>query len=154
LLVAGSGSQLLPCQRLAQQCGDRVQFHSPWNTSDHPEKVLLAADLLVLPTRGQQSLASVPSKLLSYMLSGRPILAAALPNSDLANLIIQSGCGWVVDPDRPDLLAEKVREIKKLESDDLNRLGQLGRSYVLQHFSKDICLPKAINILKDIANGS
>lgn len=153
LLVAGSGSQLLPCQRLAQQCGDRVRFHSPWNTSDHPEKVLLAADLLVLPTRGEQSLASVPSKLLSYMLSGRPILAAALPDSDLANLIIQSGCGWVVAPDRPDLLAEKVREIKQLEPDNLNRLGQLGRNFVLQNLSKDICLPKVINILRDIANG-
>lgn len=150
LLIAGSGSQLASCQRAAQTFADRVRFHSPWDISRHPE-VLLAADLLVLPTLGEQSLASVPSKLLSYMLSGRPVLAAALPESDLADLIERVGCGWVVEPDRPDLLAEKVQSIRQLGPDELNRRGQSGRAYVLQHLTKEVCLPRVIKILEDAA---
>ena len=56
---------------------------------------------MILPTRGQQSLASVPSKLIAYMLAARPVIALALPHSDLAQVIEESHCGWVVPPDQP-----------------------------------------------------
>lgn len=151
LVVAGAGSQLVMCQQVAATLtGNPVHFHTPWLGAETSE-VLRAADLLVLPTRSEQSLASVPSKLLSYMLSGRPILATALPDSDLADMINQSGCGWVVDPDRPDLFAAKVREIKQLDPSELKQRGQSGRAYVLQHLTKDVCLPKVIEILENAA---
>ncbi len=153
LLVAGSGSQLASCQHAAQAHANRIRFHSPWDISSDPE-VLLAADLLVLPTLGEQSMASVPSKLLSYMLSGRPVLATALPQSDLADLIERSGCGWVVEPDRPDLLAAKVQAIRQLGSDELNRRGQAGRTYVLQHLTKEVCLPQVIKIIESSADNA
>lgn len=111
LLVAGSGSQLATCQRLAQTLPNHtVLFHSPW-AAEETSEVLRAADLLILPTQREQSLVSVPSKLLSYMLAGRPLLATATPGSDLANLIARAQCGWVIEPDRPDLLAKQIQRL-------------------------------------------
>lgn len=148
-LVAGAGSQLSSCQQLAQTLpAQTVFFHSPW-AKEETSEVMRAADLLVLPTQREQSLASVPSKLLSYMLSGRPVIATAMPDSDLANLMSSAECGWVVEPDRPDLLAAKIREILKLDPGERQRRGDNGRAYVLQHFSKDVCLPKVIKILEE-----
>ena len=60
----------------------RVKFHNPWLAQD-TVTVLKAADLLILPTCGEQAFVSVPSKLLSYMLSGRCILATAPFNSEV-----------------------------------------------------------------------
>ena len=151
-VVAGAGSQLAKCQQLAAKLPSKlVHFHTPWLSTETTE-VLRAADLLVLPTRGEQSSASVPSKLLSYMLAGRPILAAALTNSDLTDLIECSGCGWVVEPDRPDLLAAKIQAIRQLSSNELNQRGEAGRSFVLQKLTKEVCVPKIIKLLESSAN--
>ena len=113
--------------------------------------VLGAADVLVLPTRGEQSLASVPSKLLAYMLAGRPIVAAALPGSDLSATIERSGCGWVVEPDRPESLAATLREVSGLGSDDLCRRGLAGREFALRNFTREACLPKVVGIVEGAA---
>ncbi len=150
LLVAGAGSQLSACRELAKHTlGDRVLFHSPWLLEETSE-VLRSADVLLLPTQGVQSLASMPSKLLSYMLSGRPVIATAVPESNLADFMDLSKCGWVVEPDRPDLLAAKIKEVMQLDPDERERRGDLGRSFVLQHFTKEICLPKVIKILEGL----
>jgi glycosyltransferase involved in cell wall biosynthesis len=151
LLVAGAGSQLSTCQDLASAIPDKpVTFHSPWHAEETSE-VLRSADLLVLPTQKEQSLASVPSKLLSYMLSGRPVLATAVPGSDLANLIESSQCGWVIEPNRPDRLAETIKEIRQLQPEELKQRGEQGRQFVLEHFSKEVCLPRVIQILENVA---
>lgn len=152
LIIAGAGSQLAMCQQLAAKLsGNPVHFHTPWLVSETTE-VLRSADLLVLPTRREQSLASAPSKLLSYMLAGRPILAAAVPDSDLAELITRAECGWVVEPDRPDLWAEQIKKIMQLNRFELQRRGNNGRNYVLQHYAKDACLPLVTELLQKAAS--
>jgi colanic acid biosynthesis glycosyl transferase WcaI len=151
LLIAGEGSQLAACRRHARKasCGT-ISFFTPWPEAE-TSRVLGAADLLILPTRGQQSLASVPSKLITYMLAARPVIALALPESDLAKTIQLAGCGWVVDPDQPELLANKIREVAQLPDCELTRLGTAGRDYALQHFVREICLPKVVRVVEQAA---
>lgn len=113
--------------------------------------ILAAADILVLPTHGGQSMASVPSKLLAYMLAGRPIIAVALAGSDLAEMIEGSGCGWVVEPGRPGSLAEKLREVSGIGPEELSRRGLAGRQFALRNFTQETCLPRVVEILERAA---
>jgi colanic acid biosynthesis glycosyl transferase WcaI len=146
-IIAGSGSQLTDCQKQASEITNtRVLFHTPW-ASEETFKVLAAADVLVLPTSGSQSLVSVPSKMISYMLTARPILAAVHQESDIAEVIGRTGCGWVVPPDSPEQLVRKIKEILKTSEDQLVQMGQSGREYALQNFVSEICLPKVIDII-------
>jgi colanic acid biosynthesis glycosyl transferase WcaI len=148
LLVAGEGSQLADCQQLAREiCEGRIVFHTPW-LAQETSQVLRAADLLVLPTRGRQSLVSVPSKLVSYMLAARPVIALALPESDIAGVIEQSECGWIVPPDQPELLAAKIREIMEMDSRQLLRRGQAGRAFALKNLTREACLPHVVDVLE------
>jgi len=147
LLVAGEGAQLDVCRTLAVTMGsNKVMFHSPWKESD-TALVLGAADLLVLPTKGMQSLTSVPSKALSYMLSGRPILAIAVPGSDLEQLIVDSGCGWVIGDDSASSIADAVRRICSGSTEDRQTRGDAGRQFVRKRFSKELCIPEAIGVI-------
>jgi colanic acid biosynthesis glycosyl transferase WcaI len=153
LLVAGEGSSLSACQARAARAGpSRVLFHHPWPASE-TSAVLSAADVLLLPTRGRQSLVSVPSKLLAYMLVGKPILATALPESDLARLMRLAGCGWCVEPDRPELLADGLRRVVALDDDGRRRLGAAGRTFVLTHLAADVCVPRVLELLARCAAG-
>lgn len=149
LVVAGSGSQVTACQDLARTMKTvQVHFHSPWETAE-TSKVLASADVLVLPTRGKQTLASVPSKLMSYLLAGRPVLAQALPGTDTARVIEEARCGWVVPPDDSAALTTKLAEICRLEKTSLDDIGARGREYALAHFTKEANLPKVVKIIRD-----
>lgn len=151
LLIAGDGSRVAACRELTNRiASDRISFCSPWPTTK-TAVTLSAADVLILPTRGGQSFASVPSKLIGYMLAARPVIALALPESDLARTIEVAGCGWVVKPDQPDLLANKIREVAKLPATELTQRGQAGRDYALRNFTGEVCLPKIIHVLEEAA---
>ncbi len=135
LLVAGDGTELERCRRLAASLAHgRVAFLNPW-PAEETGAVLGSADLLILPTQGRQSLSSVPSKLTSYMLAGKPILASAVPGSDLASVIEKSGAGWTVEPDRPEALSEKIGEILRLSPKELAERGQRGRYHAEKEMS-------------------
>jgi glycosyltransferase involved in cell wall biosynthesis len=149
LLIAGEGARMGACHQAAQESGNpRIHFHTPWPRAEN-SMVLASADLLILPTRGTVSLAAMPSKLISYMLSGRPVLALALPESDLAHVVRDAGCGWVIPPDNPDLLAETIRTIRALPATERQSRGQAGRQYALAHLTREACVPRVIALLRD-----
>lgn len=151
LVIAGEGSLLQTCRNLARKLPEgSIVFHSPWEQEETSE-VLRAADLLLLPTRGGQSLASVPSKLIFYMLAARPILALALEGSDAAATIESAGCGWVVEPDQPHLLAVEISKVLDMSREALDARGQAGRHYALERLTKEKCLPRVMDILKTVA---
>jgi glycosyltransferase involved in cell wall biosynthesis len=151
LVVAGAGSRLAACREASRSLAPgRVIFRTPWPVSES-DVLLSMADVLILPTVGRQSLVSFPSKLVAYMLSGRPIVALAHSESDLATVIQEAGCGWTADPDRPDLLAEVLRQVSTTGRDELARRGLAGRDYALKHFTRDVCLPRVIDILEEAA---
>jgi colanic acid biosynthesis glycosyl transferase WcaI len=148
LLVAGGGSQLEECQEIVRDSKiPRVIFHHPWLKEETAE-VLNIANLMILPTMGKQSLVSVPSKLISYMLSGKAILSTALPHSELADVIDKSRCGWHIEPENPHILAEEILRISRLPSSDLLTCGESGRKYALENSTDEVCIPKVINLIE------
>jgi colanic acid biosynthesis glycosyl transferase WcaI len=153
LLIAGSGSASENCRRIADRHKSRrVEFSGPFLATE-ALAILSAADILILPTQGDQSLACMPSKLISYMMSGRPVLALAHPKSDLARVVKESGCGWVVEAENSEALERLLGTIAALERSELTRMGSLGREYALTHFSTEACLPKLVAVIEDAARG-
>lgn len=154
LVIAGSGSELQECKNLAIDIKNvQFIFHSPWEIEE-TSKVLAAADVLLLPTQGTQSLVSVPSKLLSYLLAAKPVLAMVLPESDTAQVIKNAGCGWVIPPDNAIQLAEKIEELSTIPSKVLEEMGQLGREYALKNLTTEALLPKVIQIIENISTSN
>jgi len=148
LIIAGSGSQLFTCQKLAVGITNvRIVFHTPWDSGE-TSKVLAAADVLILPTSGTQSLVSVPSKLLSYMLAARPVLALVFPDSDTARVIEKSGCGWIIPPNDIDATTKKIVELADLPEQFLEEIGASGRQYALENFVSEKCLPMIVGIIE------
>jgi len=150
LLIAGDGSEFDRCRRLAQDSkNNHIRLHRPW-LIEETSSVLGAADLCILPTQGDQSLVSVPSKLFSYMLASRPVLALVRADSEVARIILDSGCGWVIPPDNPQKLIEQLAKIAALPEDELVQRGKTGRDFVRRHYSKSANLPKVIDILEKV----
>ncbi len=146
-LIAGGGSELPRCQELAEQIApEKVCFYSPW-PKEKTMALYQAADVLVLPTHGAQSTASIPSKLIRYMLSGRAIVAAGLPGTELSNVMEKSGCGWIIPPDDAEAMARAILEVKRAGAAERDRRGRAGREYALKNLTAQTNLPKVISIL-------
>ena len=141
-------ANLITVKKLAQDLkNDHILFHRPW-LANETSTILGAADLCILPTQGAQSLVSVPSKLLSYMLASRPVLALALSDSEIARITLGSGCGWLIPPGDSKKLTEHIAEISKLSKNELRQRGEAGREFARRHYSKSANLPKVIEILE------
>jgi colanic acid biosynthesis glycosyl transferase WcaI len=148
LLVAGGGAKVADCEALARRIGpERIQFHRPWR-EEETALVLAAADLLVLPTAGAQSRISVPSKLVSYLLAARPVLAIVERDSESARIVREAGAGWVVDW---DALAASITAAAATDAAERLAMGERGRAYAERLFSRDRCVSRVTEILRGAA---
>jgi colanic acid biosynthesis glycosyl transferase WcaI len=100
---------------------------------DELPDVLGAGDVLLVILERAAGTFAVPSKVLSYLCAGRPLLAS-LPADNLAARVVESsGGGLLVEPDDAGGLVEGARRL--LADDELrSRLGAAGRDYAERRF--------------------
>lgn len=105
----------------------------PYQLYEMVPELLASADVLLATLDVDAGKFAVPSKILTYMCAGRPILFAG-PRENLSAAIIErSGGGLVVDPNQS---AAWVSAARRLVSDPMLRaqLGSKARSYAERTF--------------------
>ena len=81
--------------------------------------------------------------------AGRPVLAAAEEDSETAQLVRTVGCGIVIAPGRPDLLAAEIRKAAAGEY-DLATMGRLGREYVEAEAGREHAVERYRRLLAEL----
>ena len=94
-----------------------------------------AADVLLLNQVSKVKDTVIPSKLLTYMAAGRPVLAAVNPSSQGALLLGESQGGVIVAPENPAALAAAVKQLQALPT-ALQEMGRRNREYAEKHFDR------------------
>ena len=112
LLAAWIGDRTLPSDvtwvfqasgsgyaQLRQQAGDRpnVEWGGALPATEWQEAMKRAHVALVTVASGAERVV-MPSKVYSALVAGQAVLAICPRNSDLADLVRQHDCGWVVEP--------------------------------------------------------
>jgi colanic acid biosynthesis glycosyl transferase WcaI len=111
-----------------------------------------AADVLLLNQKATVEDSVIPSKLLTYMAAGRPVLAAVSERSEAARQIRDAQCGLSVAAEDPKGLVEAVSLLRR----DLilrQRLGANGRAYADLHFTKQKVLQEYGLLFRRYADG-
>lgn len=138
LVIAGDGSAKAACVALAARLrASGVQFVSDPEVANVPLLQSLA-HVCLLPLRSGAGMSSVPSKLMAYLLSAKPVLGTLDATSDTARCIREAECGWLGEPDRVDWLAAQMARVATLPPAVLDEMGQRGRKYGLRHFSRAV----------------
>ena len=117
-----------------------LDFLPPADPDDFTD-VLAAADVLAVTQRASVLDMSVPSKLTSYFVSGRPVVASVAGGGGTADEVRRSGAGVLVAPEDPAALLAAVR---RLAADPVaaDALGARGPQYVAQHLSREAGLAR------------
>lgn len=92
----------------------------------------------------------VPSRMYGVLAAGRPALVAADADSETAVLTESIGCGIVVPPSRPELVAEAIRAMHDGVY-ELEAMGRRGREYVVAEADRAIAIGRYRNVLLDVA---
>jgi glycosyltransferase involved in cell wall biosynthesis len=134
LVIVGDGvrKRELVERAAAQQIGN-LQFLPYQPEADLPRLRAAAQLQLSLYRRGSGQL-SLPSKLYETMAAARPVIASAEPDSDIAQLLQQSGAGLLVEPENPQQLAHAILALRS-DPALCESMGTRGRAYVAQHHS-------------------
>jgi colanic acid biosynthesis glycosyl transferase WcaI len=133
-LVIGSGAkkEWLEEQVLAERLLN-VTLLPPQRRQDLPD-VLNACDVALISFVPGMAGVSVPSRMYNVMAAGKSIIAAADEASEIAMIVNEEKIGWLVPPDRPDLLVETIQSAR-LDSAGLREMGRRARVAVEREYS-------------------
>jgi glycosyltransferase involved in cell wall biosynthesis len=113
-------------------------------------RLLNAADIAVISLRPGAETASFPSRALSYMAAGLPIVAAMRSPGDLSDLLVLHNCGVVVEPHDVRGL---VAAIRALAANDAWRLACSTRAReAARAFEARNCIPSSASRLEALAS--
>jgi glycosyltransferase involved in cell wall biosynthesis len=128
----GNGREYLDAVRAERQ--ELPIMTMDYQPYDQLPAVLASADLLVAVLESDAGEFSVPSKVLTYLCAGRPILAAVPPKNLAAGIIAEAGAGIVLDPAEAhgERLTEDLSTL--LDPARAAAYGKAARSYAEREF--------------------
>ena len=88
----------------------------------------------------------VPSRLYGILAVGRPVIVAADADSETALVVETVGCGIVVPPGRPELVAKALRDAHDGVY-DLDEMGRRGREYVQAEADRTVAIDRYRTVL-------
>ncbi len=149
LVIAGDGSAKAACMELASRLGvNGARFISDPEAA-HVPLLQSLADVCLLPLRKGAGMSSIPSKLMAYLLSAKPVLATLDAESETAQCIREAECGWVGESQNIDWLAGKMGAVAVLPADVLKKIGARGKEYGLKHFSRSAGVERVGKVICD-----
>ena len=149
-LIVGDGVQKDRLESDARARGlENVIFMPMVPREDYPQ-VLYASDVCLATLKREVKTSVVPSKILSIMAAGKPVVTCLNLDEDGATLVREADCGYALPPGDPASLAAAVKTL----CDDLElgaQLGANGRSYVERELSLEVAAVRLVKLFEQIA---
>ena len=151
IMIIGMGARHAELVALAELHEvDQVQFLYYQSRAVLPQS-LSAADVHVVGLAAGLAGYVVPSRLYGILAVGRPVIVAADPESETAQLVTEVGCGIVVPPGRPELLARAIRDAHDGRY-DLGAMGARGREWVEREADRSVAVRRYRDLLLELAS--
>jgi colanic acid biosynthesis glycosyl transferase WcaI len=151
IMIIGMGARHAELVALAELHEvDRVQFLYYQSRAVLPQS-LSAADVHVVGLAAGLAGYVVPSRLYGILAVGRPVIVAADAESETAQLVTEVGCGIVVPPGRPELLARAIRDAHDGKY-DLEAMGARGREWVEREADRSVAVRRYRDLLLELAS--
>jgi colanic acid biosynthesis glycosyl transferase WcaI len=150
IMIIGTGARHAELVSLAQLLEvDQVTFLYYQSRGVLPQS-LSAADIHVVGLAPGLSGYVVPSRLYGILAVARPVIVAADPESETAQVVERVGCGIVVPPGRPELLARGIRDAHDGKY-DLVEMGRRGRAWVEREADRSVAVQRYRDLLSELA---
>lgn len=103
-----------------------------WLSEADVRAELAKAHALVMPSFAE----GLPMVVMEAMAAARPVVATYIAGTP--ELVVPGQTGWLVPAGDPDVLAEAISDLAATPAETLSRMGQAGRTRVLQRHDSEI----------------
>ena len=151
-VLVGDGTDSDRLRRAAQERGlANVRFIGRQPAVRMPH-IFAASQVLMVHLRDDPLFRiTIPSKTMAYMACGRPLLMAV--EGDAADLVRSTGAGVISPSENGKELAEAVRRLRAMPSEERENMGRVGREVFLASYSRRVLLDRYEAILTGLARG-
>ena len=149
IAIIGTGARRAELVALAERLDVRQLLFLYYQNRFVLPQSLSAADVHVVGLARGLAGYVVPSRLYGILAVGRPVIAAADPESETAHVVESVGCGIVVPPGRPELLARAIRDAHD-GVHDLEAMGARGRAWVEREADRSVAVRRYRDLLMDL----
>ncbi|MCB9103920.1 MAG: glycosyltransferase family 4 protein [Anaerolineales bacterium] len=152
-LIVGDGARRTWLEtQLAEQSWPNIKL-LPYQPRSVVPQLYGASDLCLVPLKRGTAQETFPSKIYTIMAAGRPVVASADANSELAWVVNEAGCGWDIPPDDAGAMAAAI-EYAYRRPELLSQKGHNGRRYVVAHHSRQAVARQYDALIRAVAGGS
>jgi colanic acid biosynthesis glycosyl transferase WcaI len=152
-VVIGRGARHAALVELAERLDveDAVQFMN-YQRREELSLSLSAADVHVVGLARGLAGYVVPSRFYGILAAGRPVIVHADEQSETVRITREVGCGIVIPPGRPELLAETIRDAYEGNL-PLAEMGRAGREWVTAEADKHVAIARYRSLLQEVTAG-
>jgi colanic acid biosynthesis glycosyl transferase WcaI len=150
-ILVGDGETRPNVERLILTLGvEKIVQIIPFQPDYEMSAMFASSDILLLNQLIAVKDTVIPSKLLTYMASGKPVVAAVNSASEGADLLRSSGGGMLISPEDPAALAAAVIA---LEADQTRRtlMGQANRDFAVRNFDQKKIMGQLTEFVAELA---
>lgn len=122
-------------------------------TGDALLDALRSAHVGVVSQRPDLPEFNLPSKLMTYMACGLPVLASVADGSEVARIVRESGAGWVTDAGDPARFAAAAASVLQ-DPEALARAAAAARRFADEQFSPERVAARFDAVLRDVVGRS
>jgi glycosyltransferase involved in cell wall biosynthesis len=154
ILVVGFGARYGELTDLAErlEVTDKIRFLG-YQPRERLSLSLSSADLHYVGLARGLAGYVVPSRLYGILAVGRPVLVSADPESETVRLVEDVGCGVVLPPGRPELVAGVIRDIVEGRL-SLEGMGERGREWVEREADREVAFGRYRRLVADVVSSS
>jgi colanic acid biosynthesis glycosyl transferase WcaI len=139
-LVAGDGAMRETLQERARERGLDNLWFIPLQPDRIFREMLAAADVCLVTQRKTVGDVVFPSKVLTLLAAGRPVIASLNMSSAVARAIQEAEAGLLAKPEDPSALLTSVLALQS-NAEARAAMRSHGRSYARQHWDRESILP-------------
>lgn len=140
-LLVGDGAMRRELEFVARARSlNHVRF-MPLLDNDLFQQMLAATDIALITQQRVVSDIVFPSKTVTLLAAGCPVIASVNSKSEVAKVILRSGAGVVVEPENAGALSSAILELSK-DKEALARMSREARRFATERWDERRTLPQ------------
>ncbi len=141
-LIIGDGTEFREIERFFEEKKPKnMQLIRRLPKEDY-DQIVAAADVGMIFLDYRFTIPNFPSRLLSYMQAGIPVLACTDRNTDIGKVIVEGGFGWWCESKDAEKFSELVKNVYNC---NLKVMGDKGYQYLCRNYNVNRCYEVIIN---------
>lgn len=137
-VVAGSGTERHLLEAYFKEARPKRAVLLPNLTPEEFDELLLASDAGLILLDRRFTIPNFPSRLLSYLQAGLPVVCATDRNTDIGKIAEENGFGLSCESADPEDLLRLCRQISDMSDEEIALMGNCARSYLEKNYTVEV----------------